>query len=659
MKRKKNGRVLSLVSLLCLSTLANGCGGGGDSGSASTAASPPAEVLVGKFLDGPTDGLNYRTSGNDSGATDAKGQFTYVSGESISFYLGGLPLGSTSARGVITPIDLVSGGYVDHDEVVNLSRFLQTLDEDGNPSNGITISAQARSAAQIHFPSGPDYSRFFKTDGHGQGFARDSQVAGESVATKGLENYFKDAGIFRYKKSNWVEQDSIAGFLVPERFATNHLRGTIQNQTENWSLTLTPTQSSSSNTPGTTTTTTSSAINAPGTAAFTVYYKTTETTTSTTENTFQYYDPDNHPLVDGTITFPGIGIVTQVTSPTTSTGTTGTTTGTAATTTRNVAVTGTLTVTFKGATVSMVSKIGSSGRNQGQINIELLESSTSNTATFTPDATTTESVTIPASEISSLVLKATVDQDQGTISDSKFSIKFANSTWQNSLNLGTVYGTWSRGSDSGNIIFNELYRSLAAGSTRKTWELYGIGYTDQEMTAELSGSVGAYTQLSNDRTNLKLITDSTIWSDKNNPISLQGYVGFELVVYDDSVRVDKLTVSNASGGYTPVTETNEHEFSNGNKRYFNLASSNMAESTDLKTVLSKDLSERTSGTTSTTTTTDTSSQDGTETWAIKDVTQGPGMVSVVFTKNSSLKGAGYAFQSTLAAQDYLIMKLAQ
>ncbi|HIJ82926.1 MAG TPA: hypothetical protein HPQ00_01845 [Magnetococcales bacterium] len=659
-----------MISLLCLSALTGGCmGQGGGSGAASgTESGPPAEVKVGKFLDGPTDGLLYRTSGNDTGATDSKGQFTYVDGETVTFYLGSLPLGSTTARGVVTPSDLVVGGHTNHEEVVNLSRFLQTLDEDGDPDNGITISAQARAAAQIHFPQGPDYSLFFKTDGHGEGFAKDSSLPAESVATKGLEEFFKDAGIFRYKKSNWIELNDIAGYLVPKSFAINHLRSTIQKQTESWTMDLAPVKTpqpdptmrtAAASSPSTST------ILVPGTAEFSVKYASTDTSSSSTStaSTYQYYDPNTMPLLDGKITFKGVSVTTTVTSTSTPTSsTTAATTGTtpaATTTTRDVTVTGDLLVTFTGAAVSLVAKIGTDGKKQGQLNIELLDNSSGNTATFTPDASTTESVSIPPSSISSLVFKATVNLETGAISDSKYSIKFANQTGETGPNLGTAFGTWSRGNDSGNIIFNELYRGLTSRNSGKTWELYGIGYTDQEMVAELSGNAGAYTQLSTNRTNLKLIADANTWSDKKNPVSLEGFIGFQIMIYDQSVKVDKLVVSNGSGGTTDVTETTEKTFANGDKRYFNLVSSNMAESTNLKKVLSEDLSEKTTTTTTATTTGTDSNTSGTETWGIADSGAGPGMISVVFTKNSALKSAGYAFQSTLSSQDTLTMNLVQ
>ena len=46
----------------------------------------------------------------------------------------------------MTPGDLVSGGNTDSAEVVNIARFLQTLDDDGNPDNGILVSSSVKSA---------------------------------------------------------------------------------------------------------------------------------------------------------------------------------------------------------------------------------------------------------------------------------------------------------------------------------------------------------------------------------------------------------------------------------------------------------------------------------------------------------------------------------
>ncbi len=57
-------------------------------------------------------------------------------------------LGKTFGKAVITPVDLVSGGSDSNPTVVNIARFLQTIDNDANPSNGIQIPAELRTLAQ-------------------------------------------------------------------------------------------------------------------------------------------------------------------------------------------------------------------------------------------------------------------------------------------------------------------------------------------------------------------------------------------------------------------------------------------------------------------------------------------------------------------------------
>ena len=67
-------------------------------------------------------------------------------------------LGSVDGRvSDITPVDLVEGGDLMDIEVVNIARFLQTLDLDSNPENGIEITEALRGVRmgrQIDFGSG-------------------------------------------------------------------------------------------------------------------------------------------------------------------------------------------------------------------------------------------------------------------------------------------------------------------------------------------------------------------------------------------------------------------------------------------------------------------------------------------------------------------------
>jgi hypothetical protein len=132
----------------------NGCGGGDDGGLVGI---PPGEGPaggVGVFKDSNVTGLNY-TSGTVSGVTAQDGTFNYQVGQQTTFKVGGLTLGSTVANAVVTPIDLVAGGSSATPAVLNITRLLMMADSDGDPDNGIVISAnlQARAASwsQVNF----------------------------------------------------------------------------------------------------------------------------------------------------------------------------------------------------------------------------------------------------------------------------------------------------------------------------------------------------------------------------------------------------------------------------------------------------------------------------------------------------------------------------
>ncbi len=116
-----------------------GCGGAGGGDGGSTFAN-------GVFLDSPVEGLRYQVGGLVD-FTDEEGGFQYLPGRSISFYVGDIFLGSTTGDDVLTPVDLVAGtSLVSNPSVTNRIRFLQTLDDDYDSSNGIRISEEVRLA---------------------------------------------------------------------------------------------------------------------------------------------------------------------------------------------------------------------------------------------------------------------------------------------------------------------------------------------------------------------------------------------------------------------------------------------------------------------------------------------------------------------------------
>ncbi|WP_284455401.1 hypothetical protein [Alloalcanivorax xenomutans] len=128
---------------LALTVMLAACGGGGSSSSGDGGGEPDPSVQTetGVFTDSAVAGINYQTSpGNKSGKTNAQGEYDYVEGDTVTFSIGDTELPAVTATGRVTPADMADGN--DPDVVTNILRLLQTLDSDGNPDNGITISQQ-------------------------------------------------------------------------------------------------------------------------------------------------------------------------------------------------------------------------------------------------------------------------------------------------------------------------------------------------------------------------------------------------------------------------------------------------------------------------------------------------------------------------------------
>ncbi|MDO3720871.1 hypothetical protein QVZ43_03995 [Marinobacter sp. chi1] len=133
----------------------SGCGGSGSSSSSNTGevgggtdgGTSTTQATTGTFLDSAVEGLRYVTP-TKTGLTNANGEFEYEEGEIVFFLLGNSLIGSAFASDVMTPLDMVN--EASHEEKLsNVLRFLQSLDEDGNPDNGIKISETVRNQAEI------------------------------------------------------------------------------------------------------------------------------------------------------------------------------------------------------------------------------------------------------------------------------------------------------------------------------------------------------------------------------------------------------------------------------------------------------------------------------------------------------------------------------
>lgn len=150
--------LLASLALLPAALLVPGCGTSSSGG--SPALGTPA---TGHFADPPVSGLAYATA-TTSGVTDAAGTFQYLTGETITFSLGSVVLGTAvPAKSAMNAFDLVPGAVEpleaadirrlraqwgnnspDADmlkacEAINILTFLHSFDEDKDDSNGIVL----------------------------------------------------------------------------------------------------------------------------------------------------------------------------------------------------------------------------------------------------------------------------------------------------------------------------------------------------------------------------------------------------------------------------------------------------------------------------------------------------------------------------------------
>ena len=138
---KPKPEIIKAFVLLC-SLLITGCSDSGGS-SESNDVEDSTITGTGRFIDGPVSGLYYK-SGALEGFTNAKGEFRYIVGESTQFSYEGITIGEAKVKFVngrpfVTPRSFITGG--EHEStLVNILRFLQTLDTNNNHDDGISLA---------------------------------------------------------------------------------------------------------------------------------------------------------------------------------------------------------------------------------------------------------------------------------------------------------------------------------------------------------------------------------------------------------------------------------------------------------------------------------------------------------------------------------------
>ena len=137
-------RNITLATVTTLALFLNACGGGGSS---------PKSTIQGKFIDSPVYGAQYRCGKLDNKITQQDGSFVCET-LPVTFYVGGVKLGEVhtlAADGYVTPHDLVGVARNTYGQKVNnIALFLQSLDDDGNISNSISISSDLKGTFVIN-----------------------------------------------------------------------------------------------------------------------------------------------------------------------------------------------------------------------------------------------------------------------------------------------------------------------------------------------------------------------------------------------------------------------------------------------------------------------------------------------------------------------------
>lgn len=175
---------------------------GGDSGDevAKTARIMPTGPATGVLMDSPVAGVSYSASSGKEGITDNEGQFDFTYGDTVEFKLGELTLGKIIGTPLVTPIDLAEG---DDDKLMNLLVLLQSLDADGDPENGITITEEAAAAVDnsLKLKSEP---ASFASSSELQSVLEAAGIEHEAKTLEEAKAHFKVSGVTTLSTEIWV-----------------------------------------------------------------------------------------------------------------------------------------------------------------------------------------------------------------------------------------------------------------------------------------------------------------------------------------------------------------------------------------------------------------------------------------------------------------------
>jgi hypothetical protein len=126
--RIRRKQVKNVILIVCMSLFLVACGGDSSTPKGTTPAAPSNSdnnTKVGVFIDAPVQGLAYTSvPSGKKGTTNEKGEFEYIDGDTVSFNMGSIELGSA------TPDKTNKVKVTQLDQALLIAQLLQVLDND-------------------------------------------------------------------------------------------------------------------------------------------------------------------------------------------------------------------------------------------------------------------------------------------------------------------------------------------------------------------------------------------------------------------------------------------------------------------------------------------------------------------------------------------------
>lgn len=166
--------IVKYSTLALTAAILAACGGSDSSSTKKTPANndKATQTKMGKLVN--IHNIDYKTTSGKTGKTDDKGMFEYQANDKVTFSIGKVTLPETTAKDKVSLLDIANTTDINNQVVINTQRLTQSLDKDGDASNGIQITDTAKKNATkaisfdtktTTFASNPDVLNLVQTGG--------------------------------------------------------------------------------------------------------------------------------------------------------------------------------------------------------------------------------------------------------------------------------------------------------------------------------------------------------------------------------------------------------------------------------------------------------------------------------------------------------------